>query len=86
MTREQAQALQRIAAVVIEACDAAGSLGAPSGVLYAGLMAQGCTLSQYQQITDGLVRAGMLTRAGHLLHATDKGRTFARIPGGRHAS
>lgn len=78
MTPQQTEALRLLSAAIIEAIDTAGPAGAPSGTVYAGLVAHGCTLEQYEQITDGLVKAGMLTRTGHLLHATDKGRTFAR--------
>lgn len=78
MRSQQTEALRTLSAAIIEAIDAAGPAGAPSGAVYAGLMAQGCTLDQYEQITDGLTRAGLIQRAGHLLTATDKGREFAR--------
>lgn len=78
MTPQEIEALRLLSAAIIEAIDSAGPAGAPSGTVYAGLMAHGCTLEQYEQITDGLVKGGMLTRTGHLLHATDNGRTFAR--------
>ena len=80
MTPNQAAALQHVAAAILEAVDAARKLGAPSGVVYAALMGQGCTLEQYQKIISGLARAGMLDTAGDLLHCTEKGRAFyARI-------
>jgi hypothetical protein len=80
MTPQQAEALRLIAAAIIEAISAAGPIG-PSGHIYAGLMTQGCTLAQYEQIMDGLQRAGMVTHEGHLYRATDKGRKFAaKVP------
>jgi len=77
MTHQQAQALRAAACVIIEACDMPH--GAPGGVLYAGLMAQGCTLHQYTQIMNGLTNAGMLTKDGECYSATAKGRTFAGL-------
>jgi hypothetical protein len=79
MTRQQAQALQRIGGAIIEACDAAQPFGAPGGHLYAALMSQGCTLEQFEQIMAGLQRAGMVEREGECYRATDKGRTFAAM-------
>jgi hypothetical protein len=77
MTQQQSEALRLLAAAIIEAIDAGGSIGTPSGTLYAGLMAQGCTLAQYEQLMNGLERAGMVTREGQVYRATDKGRQFA---------
>lgn len=68
MTDEQKQALKSIAMAIIDTVKKAGSLGAPSGVLYAALMAQGCTLSQYQKIMGGLVNAGYLSLQGDCYH------------------
>ena len=79
MTHAQAVALRRIGKVIIEACDAAGGMGAPGGVMYAALMGQGCTLNQFQQIMAGLENAGMVARDGECYIATDKGRTFATM-------
>ncbi len=68
MTHEQITALRQIAAAIIESVKAAGPLGAPGGVLYAALMAQGCTLHQFEQIMGGMVRAGKLTKRGDCYH------------------
>lgn len=64
MTNAQINALRAVAAAIIDSVKAAGPTGASGGVIYAALMAQGCTLSQYQSIMSGLVRAGMLTQNG----------------------
>ena len=69
MTIEQVRALKAIADAIIETVRESGPLGAPSGVMYAALMAQGCSLDQYQQIMAGLVRAGKLRQSGHCYHA-----------------
>jgi hypothetical protein len=66
MTEAQIKLLRMIADAIIDSVKAAGPLGAPGGVIYAALMAEGCTLSQYEQIMSGLVRAGKLTRHGDL--------------------
>ena len=77
MTQEQMTALRSIAGTVIEACQAAPVYGAPGGLLYAGLMAAGCTLSQFEQIMSGLVRAGYLVKNGECYSVTEKGKAFS---------
>jgi hypothetical protein len=68
MTSSQIQLLRSIAAAIVDAVKAAGPLGAPGGVIYAAMSAQGCTLNQFTQIMAGMVRAGLLTRDGDLYH------------------
>ena len=63
---EQIAALRAIADAIVEAVEAAGPMGAPGGVIYAALMASGCTLAQYESIMSAMVRAGILTRHGDL--------------------
>lgn len=66
LTPQQAAALRAIVEAVTEAVAAAGSLGAPGGVIYAALMGHGCSLSQYESLMGAMVRAGKLRRSGHL--------------------
>ena len=66
MTPEQIKAVRYVAGAIMETVKDAGPLGAPGGVIYAALSAQGCTLQQYEGIMGGLVRAGMLRRDGDL--------------------
>lgn len=75
MTPQQVKALQAIAKAIIESC----KTFAPGGVIYAALMAQGCTLNQFEQIMSQLVNAGMLTQDGECYTATDKGNKFASM-------
>jgi hypothetical protein len=63
---EQIAALRAIADAIVEAVKAAGPVGAPSGVIYAALMASGCTLAQYESIMSAMVRSGIFTRHGDL--------------------
>lgn len=65
MTSDQLQALRAIAAIFIDAVRAAGPDGAPAGVMYAACMGK-LSLSQFQQIMAGLVRAGKLRADGDL--------------------
>lgn len=66
MTNEQIQALRAICDAIVESVAVAGSQGAPGGILYAALMASGCSLNQFHSIMAGLVSAGKLTRQGDL--------------------
>lgn len=71
-TTEQVAALRAIMDAIIGAVRAAGPMGAPGGVIYAALMAQGCTLSQYQSLMGAMVRAGVLWREGDLYRLPPK--------------
>ena len=62
-------ALLMICNAIIESVKAAGPLGAPGGVIYSALMAQGCTLGQFEAIMGAMVSAGKLRRESHLYFA-----------------
>lgn len=64
-----ANALLQIVDAIVDSVKAAGSHGAPAGVLYSALMAHGCTLSQFQSLMGAIVSAGKLTQRGHLYFA-----------------
>lgn len=64
MTPQQNQAMKLLVAAIVDSVKAAGSIGAPGGVLYAALMAQGFTLEQYEKLMSSIVRAGVLIRRG----------------------
>jgi hypothetical protein len=64
MSPEQLKALRLIATAILETVREAGELGAPSGVMYAALSAQGCSLNQYRSIMAGLERAGLVKKEG----------------------
>jgi hypothetical protein len=66
---QQAQALKLIVDATVDAVKAAGDLGAPGGVLYAALMAQGCSLSQFESLMGALVKLGKVRRSGELYFA-----------------
>jgi len=70
LNANQAKALQMIVAAVLEAIQAAGPTGAPGGVLYAALMAQGCSKSQFDSLMAALVSTGKVRRDGDVYHAT----------------
>jgi len=65
-TPDQVTALRAVLDAILEAVAAAGPCGAPGGVIYAALMGQGCSLSQYQTLMDGLVSVRRLRREGDL--------------------
>jgi hypothetical protein len=68
MTPQQIQALRAVAMVFIDAVKAAGPGGAPAGVMFAACIGK-LTLSQFEQITAGLVNAGKLRKQGNLFFA-----------------
>ena len=68
LTRVQALKLAAICKAVIETVREAGPMGAPGGHIYAALMAQGASLSQYESLMSALVRSGKLERRGHCYH------------------
>ena len=74
MTQSQIKLLLAIANAITEAVKAAGPTGAPGGVIYAALMAHGCTLAQYEQLMAGMVQAGKLTRHGDCYRLAEAAR------------
>jgi len=62
--------LRQLAAAVIE------TLPAPSGHIYAALMTQGCTLTQYKEILDALTETGLIRQDGQLIDSTPQGKSF----------
>ena len=64
------EALRLAMACILDAAEAAGPMGAPSGVVYAALSAHGLTLPAYQQILDALIQAGKITVSGHCIRLT----------------
>lgn len=73
------EALPRIGLAILSAIESAGELGAPGGLLYAGLMAHGASLSQYQSLMAGLERKGKVRREGELYFLTIEGLSFKRL-------
>ena len=61
---DQKKALKAVVAAVLESLHPEGT---PAGTLYAGLMAYGCTLSQFEALISGLVSVGAIGKQGHLL-------------------
>lgn len=72
LSPQQASALRLIVSAVMDAVKAAGPDGVPGGVLYAALMAQGCTLSQFESLMGALVRNGSLVKSGEFYHVMDE--------------
>ena len=64
----KAKALIAIFDAIVDSIKAAGDHGAPGGILYAALMAQGCTLNQFHMGT--LINAGRIEMRGQCYHIT----------------
>ena len=64
-----------IMSALLEAIHAAGDQGAPSGVLYAGVMTFGMNIHQYQSIIDTMRDNALITVSGNLLRLTPTGVT-----------
>lgn len=63
---------------LLDGIEAGGDMGAPEGILYASVMAAGCTLPVFQQARDSLVRLGLAeSRPGPCLAITASGRQMA---------
>jgi len=66
-TAEQAAAIRLAIDCIMDAARIGGDLGAPSGVIYAAMAAQGMTLDVYQQLVDYLVRKNRITLKYNLI-------------------
>lgn len=74
--QQQLEGLQRLGLGVLEAVEEAGEMGAPGGLLYAGMMSAGASLQQFHSFMGTLTGKGMLTQDGDCYHMTDAGREF----------
>lgn len=72
MSETQLNAIRAACEIILDAVKAAGSLGAPGGIIYAGLMSAGCTLEQYECLMSGLVRVGRLRKAGECYYIAEE--------------
>ena len=70
MTPTQVRAIAQVSLGVLEAVEAAGDQGAPGGVLYAAMQAQGATLTQFQSLMGTLTRPGYLVLDGNCYRST----------------
>ena len=61
------------AAGILGACAAGGDLGAPGGVMYAGLMSKGYTLQDFNSILGAMVTAGLIDGRGDCYTLTAAG-------------
>ena len=85
-TDEEKQAVVKLMAAVVEACDMADPLiGAPGGILYAGLM-DFMGLAEFDNLMHGMVHAGALLKRGQCYFVTDTGRQFAKIVSAKTAN
>jgi hypothetical protein len=73
-SRSQTEARQHAVLIaltnaIVDSVKEAGPGGAPGGVIYAALSAQGCSLAQFDCIMGALVHVGKLTKSGDLYRA-----------------
>ena len=61
LSAHQLHALATASLGVIEAVEAGGEQGAPAGVVYAAMQAQGASFTQFLSLMSTLVRPGYLT-------------------------
>ena len=71
--RNNSKSLNVAAAGIMQAIEAAGSMGAPGGHLYAGLMTAGYTLADFERVTGALVASGLVLKRGECYTLTTKG-------------
>jgi len=76
MSPQQIDLLQRLGLATLESIEAAGETGAPAGVLYAAMMAQGASKNQFDSFMAGLENKGMVSTEGLCYWVTDQGRQF----------
>ena len=74
MTKDQLMVLATVSLGIIEAVAVAGEQGAPGGVLYAAMQAQGATHNQFQSIM------GTMTKPGYLVLEDDCYRSTSSTP------
>jgi hypothetical protein len=70
-TPAQIHALATLSLGVVEAVEAGGEEGAPDGVLFAAMQAQGATYTQFAGLMDTLVRPGYLRLEHEFYQSTE---------------
>jgi len=70
MTPTQIRALATASLGVIEAVEAGGETGAPAGIVYAALQAQGASFNQFLSLMTTLIRPGYLTMEDNCYRST----------------
>jgi len=78
MTPREIHSAQKVGLAVLETVQKAGSLGAPSGVMFAALQAHGCTLSQFQSLMESLERKRFVQLRDSVYTITPAGEEFTR--------
>lgn len=78
LNKVQLKALTIAMLAVLEAVQVAGSIGAPGGVIYSALMAQGASYNQYQSLMASMVNRNYVTLDGNNYLITPEG--IAAIP------
>jgi hypothetical protein len=63
MTPDQLNAIRMVLKIIVDTVNETPT-GAPAGVMYAAMMAHGCSLDQFNQLTGALVTAGKIRRSG----------------------
>jgi len=67
MDEKQKQTIWEIGNLIVETVKAAGSMGMPSGHLYAVMSSAGISIGVYEQLIGVLVELKKLNRKSHLL-------------------
>jgi len=62
----------------LDAIKAAGPMGAPNGVLFAGMMTIGMSYQTYQSMIDTLIGMKYVRQSNNLLWLTDQGEQALR--------
>lgn len=68
VTPHQADAIQRLAQIILDTVKAQKPLGAHERLMFITLSAQGCTPDQFQTIMTGLEQLGKVRRDGDVYH------------------
>ncbi len=75
-TSAQRESLQRVGLGVLEACESAGASGAPGGILFAAMQAQGASLNQFNSFMATLTSNKLLTIENECYSITAEGCAF----------
>jgi Neuraminidase (sialidase) len=70
MTPLQIRAVATASLGVIEAVEAGGENGAPAGVVYAAMQAQGASFNQFMSLMTKVIRPGYLTLVDNCYRST----------------
>jgi hypothetical protein len=68
LTKTEINLVLKLVQICIDAIKETGAQGIPAGLLYSGLMSQGCTIGQYEALEHLICNSGVVRKSSNVLY------------------